>query len=261
MKYPYGKEGPKTKKKEYDPVEELKVLIDKEMPFDKYTKARDVIRKAAKRAGISPALLGGSAYIEGMNKAISTPGKWSTAYDETMPQEARTEYPIDGFFNYGLDRFGELAPEFIKRGYLPADFKYHPFDGVNEKAETVKTAAFRNNEDALVAKAAFLRYNRDQINEYAKQKGIDLDEDAATYFTMANYNAGTSNAQMMMDQYLTAKDKVAFIRDGLTTRKAVHKNIAPRLSTMKALKELYDQEDAKIQNPLASNTPAITQSR
>lgn len=50
---------------------------------------------------------------------------------------------------------------------------------------------------------------------------------------MAAYNGGFGNAKLMIDELATGKFKQSdYVDKGLTSRKGVHKNIAPRIQKM-----------------------------
>jgi hypothetical protein len=216
---------------------------------DKDSKAYDILKNAAKRSGVPLELLSASALQEGMNLAIknNSADKFlptSGAYDIAMQKGdiKQEEFPVDGFYYYGLDTFADNAKGFMDKGYLPKDFQYKPFSGLNEKNENVNTAAFRNNEDALVAKGAFLRDLQDKVKSYSSKKGVKLDPDTENYLVMSAYNGGMGNAQIMLDEISSGKYKQSdYVSKGLTSRQGVHKNVAPRMSKINMLKQLISE--------------------
>jgi hypothetical protein len=226
-------EDPSKKKKNWI-ASDMKSLYKNVMAVDDKP-AFQIVKNAADKSGVKASLLMASAFQEGMNKAIAKPDEVSDAYGRLTPEQ-QNEYPVDGFYNYGLDRFGERAADLAK--YLPKDFKYLPVDAVNEKGSKIKTAAFKNNEDALIAKAAMMRAEMDNVRNYAGKLGVKLDDEAMDYFTVAAYNGGMGNAKMMLDEYAKAGDKPGFIGRGDTSRKGVHKNIEPRMENMRIADEL-----------------------
>jgi hypothetical protein len=187
---------------------------------------------------INKALLLSSAFSEGMNKAINSPDEVSEAYSMANKKGQLNGFPVDGFYNYGTDTFGDKLDTF--RNYLPEEFKdrYKLFPATNEKGQQVTTAAFKTNEDALTAKAALLKSEQDNVNNYAARNGIKFDDKALNYFTLAAYNSGFHNASAMIDEYNKAKDKDAFIDKGLTKFKEVHANINPRMQNLKVAEDL-----------------------
>lgn len=212
----FGTGDPVKPKKKYDSGAEMRQLYNKPMKYDNNRPAFDLVKQASRFTNINPSLLFSSSFTEGMNKAIADPDSVSEAYNNA---KVSGDYPVDGFFNYGLDTFGSKIDKL--KQYLPEGFdqRYKVYDAINEKGEPIRTAAFKTNQDALTAKAAMLKNEMATVEGYAKQKGIDLDEKAKDYFTLASYNGGFGNARIMMDEYAKAKDKAGFIDNGLTTRK------------------------------------------
>lgn len=230
-----------VKAKPYDFDAEMKGAYLKLLRYDDDKPARDVVLSAAQKAGYDPARLLASSYQEGFGKAILRPDEVSEAYENAKKAGVDLKgFPVDGFYNYGVDTFGNNYEQLKK--YLPADFKegvnFRTYDALNEKNEKVRTAAFRNNEDGLIAKAAFMKMEEDNLSNYARQKGVQLDDKAKQYFTFAAFNGGPGRAREMINEYAQAKDKNAFIDKGLTKLGGIHKNIAPRLKRMQLAREL-----------------------
>lgn len=232
-------EPPKPRPKpKIDPVavanrisSEMKVLYNKPLRFDNNRPAYEVAVSAANKVGVNPALLFSSAFGEGMNKEIATNGEEvSQAY---LNAKMTNDFPVDGFNNYGLDTFGTKFPELVKKGYLPQDFqgRFKSYPAVNE-TERVQTAAFKTNEDALMAKAAYLRDLQDKVREMASKKGFSVDEKGLNYLSMALYNGKAESSQRIFDEYAAAKNKDEFIDKGQTSMKGIHANIYPRLANM-----------------------------
>lgn len=241
----FGNGDPKKKKKEqpYDLDAELKQSYNKVMTFDNKP-AIEIVRTVGEKSGVDPALLFSSAYQEGMNKAILKPDEVSEAYLNAQEKEGldTNKYPVDGFYNYGLDTFGDQYERLKK--YLPEGFeeRFKTFKGKNEKNETITTAAFMTNEDALLAKTAFIKDIQDQIKTYSEQNNIQIDPADINYFTLAAYNGGVGRAKTMLKEYAAAKDKRKFIDLGGTTKKEIHQNISPRLKRMKLINELLNPQ-------------------
>jgi Tfp pilus assembly protein PilP len=219
-----------------------------------------IAKKAADSTGINPSLLYSSSYVEGMNKNLTDSHPLiSDAYENAqkgyytdftgkkkLGKQSTTidpnQYPVDGFATYGLDTFGSRFDEFVKKGYLPETFKdqFVPYTASNEK-ETVQTAAFKNNEAALMAKAAYLRSTQDDVDSYFKEKKQELDPEARDFFTMAFYNSTRKSARGMADEYMSAKDKKAFIEKGDTKYKSIWSNIHQRMELMPLVSESMSQ--------------------
>lgn len=202
-------------------------LINKKMPADNRN-ALDILRRASKKTGVPVDFLAANAFQEGMFDAIRNP---TTEY-------ASEEYPVSGFVGYGLDTFGSSADKLKKKGYIPADFDYELTSPINEKGEMVSSANFRTNEDALVAKGAFLKDFRDSVVDYSNKKKLKLEPKTEQYLTMAAYTGGMGNAIKMIDELSKGGSQKDFVEKGLTSRKGVHKNIAPRMDKMALFRQI-----------------------
>lgn len=217
---------------------EMRVLAKRKLNYDNRD-SLDLARTASKQSGINPSLLLSSAYQEGMNKAIAHPDDVSEAY---INAKVGDDFPVDGFYNYGIDKFSEYLPKIKK--YLPEGFEsqYKIYPAKNELGESINTAAFKTNEGALRVKSAILRDAMDEVDNYAKEKGVTLDDNAKNYFTLARYNARPETFKTMMDEYSKASDKQKFISEGQTSKKNIHKNIHPRLENMIVAQSLLDEK-------------------
>lgn len=237
-------------KKPFDWGEEMKAGYKTKLKYDNNRPANEVLLEAAKEGKIDPAELMTSAWVEGMNKATSRPDDVSEAYNNAAAKDPTiNQYPVDGFHNYGVDTFGNNY-EALKK-YLPAGFeqRFKLYDAVNEQKSPIKTAAFKTNKDALIAKAAFMNMEKDNIKGYAKKHGVDLDDKAQKYFTMAAFNGGPSRARQMVDEYVKAKDKNAYIDQGQTQYGQIHKNISPRMKMLDLAKGLLFPPPAATPSP------------
>lgn len=236
----FGEDDPKKKENPFG--KEMRVLSHKKLPYDNLD-SLELSRVAAKQTGVNPALLLPSAFQEGLNKAIAHPDEVSEAY---INAKIGDDFPVDGFYNYGIDKFGDYLPKIQQ--YLPKDFeqRYKTFQATNEIGEPITTVAFKSNQDAMIVKGAILRDAMNEVDTYAKEKGVVLDEDAKNYFTLARYNAKPETFKLMMDEYSQAADKKKFIKEGLTSKKNIHKNISPRLENMTIANELLNE------NPLGN---------
>lgn len=212
-------------------------LLNKNMPFDNKT-ALEILKTVSQKSGVSMPFLAGNAFQEGMNFQISnSSGKTKDELINTYG--ADPEFPIDGYTSYGLDTFGTVAPELIKKGYLPKDFKYDAYNTGNEQGNTVNTANFKTNEDALTAKAAFIKHIQDGVKDYATKKNIKLEPKTMDYLTMSAYNGGMGNARIMMDELSSGKfNQKDFVEQGQTSRQGVHKNIVPRMKKIGIIDKL-----------------------
>lgn len=229
--------GKKKRTSQYDSGAEMRQLYKSPLKYDNNKSSVDIVKSVAQKTGVDPSFLYSSAFQEGMNKAIADPDGVSEAYNKAKIDGA---YPVDGFYNYGLDTFGDRFSNLVKKGYLTSEFasRFKTYSAKNE-TENVNTAAFKTNEDALMAKAAVLKDEMDKVSVLAKSKGIELDDKAKKYFTLASYNSRSENLPIMMEEYAKAKDKNAFIDKGLTSRGGVHRNIAPRMQNMSVASEFF----------------------
>jgi hypothetical protein len=222
-----------------DPEEDfIRQLYGSKLQFDNKPLS-EILLSASQKAQINPSLLLSSAIQEGMNYAVTRPDEVSEAYLNAGKTGLDTNaYPVDGFYNYGLDRFGDDYNRLKK--YLPEGFdqRFKTFKAKNEKGEDITTAAFMSNEDALIAKSSFLKDAQSQIDQYSKRKKINIDDADKDYFVLAAYNGGIGNAKTMLDQYAKAKDRKKFISEGGTTKKEIHKNISGRLKRLPFLNQL-----------------------
>ena len=204
------------------------------------------IRDAATFNKVDPALLYASAMEEGMSGAIDSKN-WENAseafvqWEEANPKLAE-QFPVDGFYNYGLDQFAGQIPGLVKKGYLPAGFEKNvrSFDAYNEKDEKIKAAAFNTDANALMAKSAMMRQAQDQLNSYSKSKGYNLTPEQQEFFLLANYNGGQGNMQKMLDAYskqgyLKNND---FLNPTFTPSNygGIYKNVQARIQAAKMLR-------------------------
>lgn len=248
-----GDVGVNDDKKPKNPMaEEMKVLYNKPLQYDNIP-ASQAVKNAATKVGVNPALLFSSTFQEGLNKAL-VPREREKIEKYLKENNMQTEgFPVNGYQYYGLDTIGDRLPELVKKGYLPQDFannmKVVPMYNDHKKKvgdkwvddpQPINSANFKNNESALMAKAAFVRDSMDKVKSYAAAKKINLDDDALNYFTLAAYNSGEGNAQKMLEKYAASKDKKAFIEKGDKNWQNVHKNISPRMANMKLANELLN---------------------
>jgi hypothetical protein len=168
-------------------------------------KVKDAISRAAQKAGVNPSLLYTSAMEEGMQQVLADPNAVSEAYGQwsTKNPKMAEKFPVDGFFGYGLDRFGENYQQLIDKGYLPKDFtnRFTSFDATNERNEKIKSAAFYSDEDALMAKAAVIRNSSENLKTYLGQNKINLSPKQQDFFTLAAYNYGDAGVKNMLKSY------------------------------------------------------------
>jgi hypothetical protein len=218
---------------------------DREFPLTDGN-VKDAIKSAATYNKVDPALLYASAMEEGMSGAIDDKN-WENASEDyvnwsTKNPDKSKQFPVDSFYNYGLDQFSGMAPALIKKGYLPKDFQnnFTTFDTVNEKQEKLKASAFNTDANALMAKSAMMRLANDQLGEYSKSKGYNLTPEQKEFFMLANYNGGQGNMQKMLDSYnqkgyLKNND---FLNTNFTPESygGIYKNVQARIQAAKMLR-------------------------
>lgn len=237
-------EDPKKKaaKKESEKVI-VRRLLEQPLRYDGNKRAIEVINKVAQKTGLRPAFLAANALQEGMGTAINDDKnmEMNMPYAEMIGYDTADKYPIDGFIYYGLDTFGSNIQSLIDKGYLDENFDFASYEINNEKGNKVITGAFKSHEDALTAKAAYLKEFRDQVRDYSTKNKLKLEPRTEEYLTMSAYNGGFGNAKMMIDELATGKFKQSdYIAKGMTSRKGVHKNVAPRLEKMDYIGHMYE---------------------
>lgn len=223
----------------------------------------ELATKHAKGRSLDPEYLLSSAMEEGIG--LRFPGKDGGYYDQGKGYEAANKngelkgYDVDGYAPYGLDTIGDRVNDLIKGGYLPKDFasKMKAYKTTNEQGGKVTTAAFKDDDAAMEAKAAIMAEERDNFNKYVKAKGVTLSPEAQKFWMLAAYNGGAGKAQKMFEEYA----KRGLIKDDafLKTKPAndnfgqIYNNVMPRLSGGKFYRGegFFDQQAEAQQKPPA----------
>ncbi len=222
--------------------------------------SKQLALKAAKIANLPPALLYSSAMEEGMSGIYNQKG--------TADYSGNEKFPVDGYVNFGLDTFSDAFPGLVKKGYLPADFKNQFVKKVaparkGDNKIPVNSADFASADAALQAKAAMLRATQDELDAYTTKNKIPLSPKAKQFFTLLSYNAGSGNAQKMMQDYQKAGALTndAFlesrpIKGGTLSEKSwatPYQNTIVRMKMADALnKEGYFDEPTPAQQPIVT---------
>lgn len=170
-----------------------------ETPLAGSTSVKNIAINSAKLTGIDPALLYTSAMVEG---ASGTFHNQSGKMAGSIMKSEDPEYPILGAASYGLNNFISRIPEMQKKGYLPTGFEdqYKKWVPTDEKNKNITDSAlFKTSEAAMTAKAARLKLDYDEIDDYAKKEGIKLSPAARDFFSLAHYNSGLG--KKMLEKY------------------------------------------------------------
>lgn len=229
----------KPKKATWDADAELAANGGKPM-IERKNSLAALSKQTAAAIGVDPAMLLASAWVEGGNKQAITGNMTSPEYNKAFPDgDLFDSFPVDGFAAYGIDTIGDKWDKVKK--FLPAGFEKRLkfYTNTNELGQKVKTAGFDSDQAALMAKAAMLKYEEERVTDYAKKKGIELDDEAKKYFTMVSYNRG--NAFTTIDEYVADADKKTFISGGRTSNKEAHANVLKRIKSMGSARQLIDK--------------------
>lgn len=228
-------------------------LLNSRLPIDNKT-ALEILKTVSAKTGVDMPFLAANALQEGMGNVIR---KGNMPHEDFMLTAGDNEaHPISGYSYYGLDTFGDMANELKSKGYIPSNMDYEEFDIQNEKGDRVKSANFKNNEDALTAKAGFIKNVRDKVRDYAKTKNLKLEDKTEKYLTMSGYNGGMGTAMHMMNELSTGKyNQKDFIEQGLTSKKQVHNNVSPRFRKMEMIDKLTSGPVAPYLKKTVANMP------
>lgn len=163
---------------------------------------KDSATKAATPLGLDPALFWASTAEEGATGLIPDKNGNINTGDESHV-DLNGKYPVDGFTNLGLDHFHDNFKELVKRGYLPKDFDYQKATIKNpENGEVVNSGNFKSVADAMKAKAAYVKMEGDNLQDWAKSNGdIKLSPTAQQFFTLVSYNGGPGTAHKLINYY------------------------------------------------------------
>lgn len=114
-------------------------------------------------------------------------------------------------------------------------------DEINKKlkdkgVEPNQTVAFKNADDMILAKGAYLRQLQDETMDYAKKKGITPSREELDYLTMSAYNGGPGAMRELVDQ-IKSGDKEVTKKGG--KRSQVHKHVSKRMGYMDYMSDLF----------------------
>jgi hypothetical protein len=225
-----------------------------EKPYKGSDTAKNLSTAAAKKVGLDPALFYSSAMEEGMS-GIFPDDKGNVKFSGDK------DFPISGLWTFGLDSFDKgKFNDLVKKGYLDKDFeqnfKVYEKPGGSPAGDQYKPekSLFKTADAGIQAKAAMMKESYDDIEAYAKKKGIPLSAKARDFFALADFNGGEGVGHQMLVDYANnglLKDD-AFMKKRPTSGKGlkessykdVYPNIKRRLVMAEALKkEGYFDED------------------
>jgi hypothetical protein len=107
--------------------------------------------------------------------------------------------------------------------------------------QPVQTVAFKNTDDMIKAKAAYLRDLQDETLDYAKRRGVKPNQEQLNYLVMSAYNGGSGTMRKLVDRIKTGEDVV---RKG-GQNKMAHASASKRFSYMGHLSDLFNQGQTK----------------
>lgn len=189
----------------YGPLENRgdHVLKVNETPRGANESIKNVVTKAAKEYGIDRSILYSSFMEEGGSGLFKNQDGTDTRHRK--PGEfgyqgfyGDKDYPINGNESLGMPNFDQVFPDLVSKGYLPKDFA-NKFRGTKNAGE-FSANDFKSLPDGLKAKAAWMKMTYDEVDKYAKDKGINLSNKARSFFALADFNSGT-NFKKLMNEY------------------------------------------------------------
>ncbi len=128
------------------------------------------------------------------------------------------------------------------------------YDMIDEKAKYLKsqapvlgqsanTAAFKTHEDAIRAKAAFMRDFQDKVKDKITKSGAKVSKEDRDKITLVAYNAGMGNANDVIEKMAAYKGK-DFWGEYEAGHSYVKNNVNPRLKKGKWISE-YGTKNSK----------------
>lgn len=206
-----------------------------ERPYKGTDTSKNIAIAAAKSTGIDPALIYTSSMVEGASGLFpNKEGKVRYGDDK--------DYPVQGSA-FGLNQFYDRIPEMIQKGYLPKNFDYKKYvpsedEKTNNPNVTTNSALFRTANDAMLAHAARLKLDYDEIDDYAKKQGISISPAARDFFALAHFNSGlgkqmlkkyNDNGYLKGDAFLKARPDESY--------KDIYDHVILRIKERDALKK------------------------
>lgn len=223
------------------------VLKVNETPRGGSSSIKSIATNAAKKYGLDPGLLYASSMEEGASGLFKN--KDGTDTKHRKPGEfgyqdyfGDKDFPINGNQSFGMPDFAKRFPDLVKGGYLKKDFQ-EKFRGLKSAGEFSEND-FKTPEDAMQAKAALMKYTYDDVEKYAKNKGITLSTKAKDFFALAEFNSGEGGFKKLLTEYnakgLLEDDK--FLKDNphkgerIPENQDIYKHVTRRMKMRDALK-------------------------
>lgn len=236
------------------------VLKVNEVPRGATEPIKAVATKAAKEYGIDPSLLYASFMEEGGSGLFKNKDGTDTRHRKPGDYGYQgfygdKEFPINGNESLGMPNFNQVFPDLVAKGYLSNDFasRFRGKDG-EYSGNDFKTLA-----DGLKAKAAWMKMSYDEVDKYAKEKGVTLSKNAKDFFALADFNSGGS-----FKKILNRYDKEGLLKDDKFLKEHPHKDekieekddvwahVSRRLRMADALKKEKHFDDSNSDKDTAS---------
>lgn len=196
----------KSWQQQYGPLEGRgdTVLKINETPRGASDTMKNMAVKYGQQYGIDPALLHASAMEEGASGLFKNKDGTDTkgrkpgdfGYQDYFGDK---DFPVNGGQSFGFTTFAERFPDLVKGGYLPKEFANNFRGKTNEGQYSAND--FKSTDAAMQAKAAMLKMHYDDIDSYAKKRGVALSPKARDFFALADYNGGEGTGHQMLNDY------------------------------------------------------------
>lgn len=220
-KYIFGEDPPLTDKEFEDinrrsdylggnKIESALQYLDKVDP-----NIKNKIKSAAKNSGIDEKvflqrLIKEGAFTPFIKNYNDSKLAWNRAIDHKFNTKLSEEKDIDAFYLLGLDRYGDLMngnyteAKAYQKVHSKRNIPYKPRFAVNDKDDKVTSATFNNIDDALQAKADYIKVLQDQIkSEYKRLYNKDVSQKTLNSLIPKFYNIGASK---LFDKSISKKD-------------------------------------------------------
>lgn len=121
------------------------------------------------------------------------------------------------------------------------DAKFKAIDQINsilakKGVKPNQTVAFKNPEDMIVAKAAWLRDMSDQVEAYAAKKKVQITPEEKNYLIMSGYNGGPGTMQSLINDMAGGVKNITKVGG---KNRAAHTHVRKRLDYMGYLSDVF----------------------